>query len=255
LFQTQILALAHMKCRGSIIGLAVLALLALPVLHAVPALAWSEVSGQEVAREITPPPLSGSADEKVELAELKAFIAENASPRRLARARADAKRSVEVFLEGMNLEGKNLEGKNIALSARATDDLHDVVREARRTLKRTSDQLKSGFNRARPFKIDKSIHVCLDKDPDSQSFPSAHAAFGTMTAELLATAVPERATAFRARGRAYGESRNICGLHFLSDVKAGGIVGKRVAEALLQDAGFRAVFDPAAARFRKELMR
>jgi acid phosphatase (class A) len=243
------MAPARMKRSVPIIILAVLALLALPVLHIAPAFAWSEVSAQDVARAITPPPVSGSADEKAELAELKAFIAENASPRRLARARADAKRSVEVFLEGMNLEGMN-----IALTARATDDLHDVVREARRTLKRTSDQLKSDFNRARPFKIDRSIHVCLDKDPDSQSFPSAHAAFGTMTAELLAAAVPERAMAFRTRGRAYGESRNICGLHFLSDVKAGGTVGKRVAEALLQDAAFRAVFDPAAARFRKALI-
>jgi acid phosphatase (class A) len=247
------MAPARMKRSVPIIILAMLAVLLLPALHAAPAFAWSDVSGQDVARAITPPPVSGSADEKAELAELKAFIAENASPRRLARARADAKRSVEVFLEGMNLEGMN-QGKNISLTARATDDLHDVVREARRTLKRTSDQLKSGFNRSRPFKIDRSIHVCLDKDPDSQSFPSAHAAFGTMTAELLAAAVPERAMAFRARGRAYGESRNICGLHFLSDVKAGGTVGKRVAEALLQDAAFRAVFDPTAARFRKALI-
>jgi acid phosphatase (class A) len=225
------MAPARMKRSVPIIILAMLAVLLLPALHAAPAFAWSDVSGQDVARAITPPPVSGSADEKAELAELKAFIAENASPRRLARARADAKRSVEVFLEGMNLEGMN-QGKNISLTARATDDLHDVVREARRTLKRTSDQLKSGFNRSRPFKIDRSIHVCLDKDPDSQSFPLA----------------------FRARGRAYGESRNICGLHFLSDVKAGGTVGKRVAEALLQDAAFRAVFDPTAARFRKALI-
>ncbi len=219
-------------------------ILAMLALIPLPAFAWVDVSGQDVAREITPPPVGSSADEKTELAALKAFIAEQATPQRLARAKADAKRSVEVFLEGMN----------IALPARATDDLHDVVREARRTLKRTSDQLKSGFNRTRPFKIDRSIHVCLEKEPDSQSFPSAHAAFGTMTAELLAAAMPERATAFRARGRSYGESRNICGLHFLSDVKAGGILGKRVAEALLQDADFRKVFDPAAAKFRKGLM-
>ena len=50
---------------------------------------------------------------------------------------------------------------------------------------------------------------------------------------ILAALVPEKATPILVRGRAYGESRIVCGVHWLSDVVAGRLTGTAVFAALM----------------------
>jgi acid phosphatase (class A) len=61
-----------------------------------------------------------------------------------------------------------------------------------------------------------------------------------MVALILTELVPERSSAILARGRAFGESRVACGVHWLSDVQAGTLNGAAILAALHSSAEFRA---------------
>lgn len=78
-------------------------------------------------------------------------------------------------------------------------------------------------------------------------YPSGHTAGGWMEAMILAELVPDHATAILARGRAFGESRAVCGAHSASAVQAGFMAGSAVVAALHGSAEFRADMDAARA--------
>jgi acid phosphatase (class A) len=81
---------------------------------------------------------------------------------------------------------------------------------------------KNFYKRLRPFQIDKG-DICEPKAGliDSYDYPSGHTTLGWTWALVLADALPDRATAILARGRAYGDSRFICGAHNESAVEGG----------------------------------
>ncbi len=108
---------------------------------------------------------------------------------------------------------------------------------------------KVHYRRLRPF-VGNEAPICVQRTQalaDSFSYPSGHATQGWTYALIMAALVPDKATAILARGRAYGESRVVCGVHWLSDVTAGRTNGAVIFASLVGDAGFRADFDRARA--------
>ncbi len=87
---------------------------------------------------------------------------------------------------------------------------------------RQTNLAKDRYQRLRPFLIDDG-EICQPKEDlaHSYDYPSGHTTGGWTWAMVLADAVPARATAILARGRAYGESRIVCGAHNASAVEAG----------------------------------
>lgn len=79
----------------------------------------------------------------------------------------------------------------------------------------------------------------------TRSYPSGHAAIGWAWGLVLAELAPERAPALLARGRAFGESRAVCGLHHPSDVAAGRDIAAGVVARLHADPVFRADMERA----------
>ena len=71
------------------------------------------------------------------------------------------------------------------------------------------------------------------------SYPSGHSAIGYGWGLILAELLPDRAAQLVARGRAYGDSRRICHVHWLSDVEEGRIVGAATVARLHGDPRFR----------------
>ncbi|GAA0337713.1 phosphatase PAP2 family protein [Sphingomonas oligophenolica] len=106
---------------------------------------------------------------------------------------------------------------------------------------------KNYFKRDRPFVIDKGP-VCepLANMTGSYDYPSGHATWSWTWALLLAELAPDRSTAILTRGRAYGESRIVCGSHNASAVEAGRITASATLAADHGQAAFQA--DVAAAR-------
>ncbi|PTW45753.1 acid phosphatase (class A) [Sphingomonas faeni] len=106
---------------------------------------------------------------------------------------------------------------------------------------------KTFYKRQRPFLIDRGP-ICQPaaEVADSYDYPSGHTTAGWTMATLLAQIAPDRATALLARGRAYGESQIVCGVHNASAVDAGRLSASSTLTAMQGDPAFTA--DLAAAK-------
>lgn len=109
------------------------------------------------------------------------------------------------------------------------------------------DPVKQYYRVPRPY-IGSSAAICQAKAAGlaaNGDYPSGHTANGWMEALILAELAPDRATEILARGRAFGESRLICGAHSLSAVEAGWLAGAAATAALHSSAAFRADLEAA----------
>lgn len=109
---------------------------------------------------------------------------------------------------------------------------------------------KDHYQRKRPYQVD-SGPVCqppaeLRGSPD---YPSGHTTLGWTWAMILAELMPDRATAILARGRAYGESRIVCGVHNQSAVDAGRTTASATLAVIRANPAFQADLESA----RREL--
>ncbi len=87
------------------------------------------------------------------------------------------------------------------------------------------------------------------------SYPSDHTAIGWGWALILTELTPDRAEEILAPGRAFGESRNVCNVHWYSDVVAGRIVGAAAVARLHANEQFLSAMDAGRAeidRARRE---
>lgn len=102
---------------------------------------------------------------------------------------------------------------------------------------------KSYWHRARPF-VGNGQPICTENDrahlATSGAYPSGHTMLGWSTALVLAELLPQQATRILQRGRVFGESRIICGVHWESDVQAGYLLGAAEVAAMHGSPDFRA---------------
>ncbi len=113
---------------------------------------------------------------------------------------------------------------------------------------------KARYERERPFEVDAAVTPCIepsDRLRASGSYPSGHAAFGWAWGLVLAELAPEHANAILARGREYGDSRVVCGLHYASDVEAGRVIAAAAIARLHAEPGFRLALEAARAEFQR----
>lgn len=131
----------------------------------------------------------------------------------------------------------------------------NLFERARLDIARGTKAPKLHYRRLRPF-VGNDAPICVQRTQqltDSFSYPSGHATQGWAYALMMAALVPEKASAILARGRVYGESRIVCGVHWLTDVAAGRTNGAVIFAALMGSAEFRADMDKARAEFAKVL--
>jgi len=109
---------------------------------------------------------------------------------------------------------------------------------------------KNAYQRERPFMVRGEV-VCTPEDEEALrkdgSYPSGHTAIGWGWALILTELAPDRAEAILARGRSFGESRNVCNAHWYTDVVAGRLVGAAAVARLHADEEFLAAMKAARA--------
>lgn len=114
----------------------------------------------------------------------------------------------------------------------------------------SSYSAKNAYQRERPFMIG-DTPICTPEDEEALladgSYPSGHTAVGWGWALILAQLAPDRAEALLDRGRAFGESRTVCNVHWYSDVVVGRLVGAAAVARLQSKAEFLAAMEAAAA--------
>ncbi len=191
---------------------------------------------------IPPPPAPGSAAEARDLEAQKAALALHGTPR-WDLATQDA----EIF----NAEGSGALScaAGFAISAKATPALDKLLRRAASDLGQSTGSVKRKYMRARPFTVNNQPQctpawdAVLRKDG---SYPSGHSAIGYGWGLILAELVPDRAAPLVARGRAFGDSRRICNVHYLSDTEEGRVAATAVVARLHSEPAFQK--DMAAAK-------
>ena len=107
---------------------------------------------------------------------------------------------------------------------------------------------KQIYKRTRPYLHNTPNNICIEKAEGlSKSFdyPSGHASLGWTAGLVMAQLAPDRASAVLARGRAYGESRVVCGVHNMSAIEAGRTNAAGVFAALQSSSEFTAAMAKA----------
>jgi acid phosphatase (class A) len=129
----------------------------------------------------------------------------------------------------------------VPISEQTTPNLNMLLWRSMTDTALATYKAKNQYVRIRPFVMLKTgsctpaEEASLAKDG---SYPSGHSAIGWGWALLLAELAPDRADALLQRGRAFSQSRGICGVHWQSDIEAGRLIGSATVARLHSNAVF-----------------
>jgi acid phosphatase (class A) len=134
-------------------------------------------------------------------------------------------------------------------------DFFECIRKATEDM---VESAKASFNRIRPYKYPNHRLQVLKEinGDDSSSYPSGHAAYGTVIGLILAEMLPERKEDIIKRIEDYGYSRMVSGVHFRTDVYAGQVAGAVIVASYFKsskDGKFWQQFDDAKKNLRTAL--
>lgn len=145
---------------------------------------------------------------------------------------------------------------NAPVSEADTPRLYRLLRRTLTDMGGATYAAKTHYNRARPFVWNKQP-LCTPQDQTwlekDGSYPSGHTAAGWGWALILTEISPAQTDAILSRGRSFGESRNICNVHWHSDVVQARNVAAGVVARLHAEPAFRA--DLAAAKAELDAVR
>lgn len=192
--------------------------------------------------QIPPPPAPGSAalalDEEIAR---RSFALRDTARWRQAALDAD--------LSFPNAAGIFSCAVGSAITEADTPRLYRLLQRSLADLGASTRSAKRHYQRPRPFMLN-GEPICTPEDradlAKNGSYPSGHNAAGWGWALILAELAPDKADAVLVRGRNYGESRNVCNVHWHSDVMQGRLVGAGTVARLHADPVFQA--DLAAAK-------
>lgn len=175
----------------------------------------------DVSRVIEPAPRRGDPRYDTDRRIFRATRRLVGSPRWVL-ATSDADNSVEALLHDFSC------AVGVAMTPANSPKLVAVVRRAAIDTSRQTRLAKEIYKRSRPFTIDKGP-ICQPQSElydakarrMSYDYPSGHTTWGWTWALILSSIAPDRAQRILERGRAYGDSRFVCGAHNESAVEAG----------------------------------
>lgn len=139
---------------------------------------------------------------------------------------------------------------NMPITEKDTPYLYMILRRTLTDVGLSTYGAKNKYNRPRPFTVNKAP-ICTPEEQaklaTDGSYPSGHTAIGWAWALILTEIVPDQADVILARGRTFGESRNVCNVHWYSDVIQGRFMGAATVARLHADPAFRADLEAAKA--------
>ncbi|MES2036138.1 MAG: phosphatase PAP2 family protein, partial [Pseudomonadota bacterium] len=189
------------------------------------------------------PPAAGSAAQARDDEAAKAAVALHGGPR-WAQATQDAELKFPQAADTFSC------ALGVPVTETTTPRLYVLLRRTLIDNGLSTYPTKMKYQRPRPFTVN-GAPICTPADEDALrkdgSYPSGHSAIGWGWALILAQVAPDRADAVLARGRAFGQSRVICNVHWLSDTEEGRMMASATVARLQSDADFRIDLDAARA--------
>ena len=142
----------------------------------------------------------------------------------------------------------------IPISEQETPNLNMLLRRSMTDAGLATYKAKNKYQRTRPFVVFK-VPSCTPAEDgflaQDGSYPSGHTSLGWTWALVLTELAPDRADAVLERGRAFGQSRGICGAHWKSDIESGRIIGAATAARLHTNSTFNAQMQAARVEVAK----
>ena len=194
---------------------------------------------------LPPPPAEGSAANALDEAVSRKSLALRGTPR-WALATEDAE------LRFPQAAGTFSCALGAPISEKETPHLYMLLRRTLADAGLSTYTAKNKYQRRRPFMMNKAPTCTPDDEKHLMkdgSYPSGHTAIGWAWALILTEIAPDRSDAVLARGRAFGESRNVCNVHWHSDVVEGRFMGAAAVARLHADIMFRADLEAAKAEY------
>jgi acid phosphatase (class A) len=170
-------------------------------------------------------PEPGSTADRLDMDVVRSYQSMKDSPRWL-QARSDAS------LDMMQVYGPII-GPNFTTARRP--EVVALLAFAGKRFIEAAVESNAAFPRPRPFLAEPTLSTCVDTPPAGSSYPSGHAGWGWLSAQILARAEPAFAEKLLARGRDYGLSRVVCAVHYPTDIEAGRVVADAVLVRLDND--------------------
>lgn len=191
----------------------------------------------DAASIVAPAPSEGDARYEADRRIFKATRTEKDSPR-WAMATRDVRMQPLAMMEAFSCAA------GVTLTPEAAPKLNKLMLRVLVDSMTANEAAKHAYQRKRPFQIDEG-EICqpVSDVASSYDYPSGHTVWGWSWALVLAELNPDRASPVLARGRAYGESRMICGAHNASAVEAGAVVAASTFATLHGSPEFRADLD------------
>ncbi|MBB5865384.1 phosphatase PAP2 family protein [Xanthomonas sp. 3058] len=191
---------------------------------------------------VPPPPQDGSTALANDEAIAKAMLALRGTPRWDLAAR-------DAVLSFPDAASHFSCALGVQIDQTSTPHLLRLLERSMRDAGSSTSAAKARYQRPRPF-MRNAQPMCTPADDaalrKNGSYPSGHTAIGWSWGLILAEIAPAQRNALLARGRAFGDSRMVCNVHWQSDVLQGRIMGAATVAALHDNPEFQR--DLAAAR-------
>jgi acid phosphatase (class A) len=197
---------------------------------------------------VPPPPEEGSAALMLDQ-EMAGKYVELEDEARKEQASKDAVLSFPEATEAFNTV------LDVEISEENTPHLYMILRRTLADAGLSTYAAKNHYQRQRPFMVN-NTPICT---PDEEamlrkdgSYPSGHTAIGWAWALILAEVLPDQADVIMERGLDFGISRNVCNVHWHSDVVYGRMMGAAAVAALHANTEF--IVDLEAAKKEVETL-
>lgn len=191
--------------------------------------------------QLPPPPQPGSAAQLLDEEIARRSLTLRGTPR------------WELAIEDADLSFPHAAGMfacalGVAITEADTPHVLQLLARSARDLGASTRDAKRHYQRQRPF-LGNGEPICTPevaaRIAREGSYPSGHATTVWGWALVLAELAPGQADALMIRGRAAGESRNVCNAHWHSDVMQGRLLAAGVVARLHADKQFQADMEAA----------
>lgn len=129
----------------------------------------------------------------------------------------------------------------VSIDEKQTPATLRVLHRVELDVRTVSTPAKNLYNRPRPL-IGDDKPVCIPREDwmkANASYPSGHSMTGWAWALILAELAPAKADAMLSVGKSIGDSRAICGVHYVTDIEAGRTLGSAMVAKLHGDPAFQ----------------
>jgi len=183
---------------------------------------------------LPPPPEEGSAAWELDMETAALYVAMEDEERK-AQAVMDAELHFPEAVDAFNMV------LDLKISEESTPMVYMILRRTLADAGLSTYAAKDHYKRERPFMINGGPTCTPEEEEylrEDGSYPSGHTAIGWAWALILTELFPEQADVILKRGKEFGISRNVCNVHWHSDVVTGRMMGAAAVARLHANTDF-----------------